>query len=388
MNREEAKAAKVFYKLKVILVLFLLALVVGGTYFAIFYFGPPPPSQACKRLHVQVLQEPPPVQAQLGTAGTEGGTAGKEQKLFSPGELSPRAGFGIASPADAKLWARRLGAGWYLDWAVQYRPQGPLPEHWQTVRLFPGGCVYPSMAAIRWAAFHNRGQVWVIGNEPDVIWQDDVPPEAYAQAYHDLYALIKKTDPSASVAAGSISQATPLRLAYLDRVLAAYQDLYGEAMPVDWWTVHGYVLREERGAWGVDIPPGFSENQGELYSAEDHGRLDLFEAQIIAFRDWMAANGYRDKPLAVTEFGILLGVHDGYTPHKAAQYLRQATSWLEAATDERLGYPQDGNRLVQRWAWFGLADRYFPTSDLANLEADALTVVGQAYREYVLSATK
>ncbi len=244
------------------------------------------------------------------------------------------------------------------------------------------------MAAIRWAAFHNREQVWVIGNEPDVIWQDDVTPEVYAHAYHDLYALIKKTDPSASIAAGSISQATPLRLVYLDRVLAAYQNLYGESMPVDWWAVHGYVLREERGSWGVDIPPGLSENQGELYSAKDHGRLDLFEAQIIAFREWMTINGYRDTPLALTEFGILLGANDGYTPDIAAQYLRQTTSWLATATDERLGYPKDENRLVQRWAWFSLADIYFPTSDLANLEKDGLTIVGQAYRQNVLSVIK
>ena len=376
---------------KVILVLILLALVIGGSDFLIFYYGPPPPSQACKRLHVQILQEPEPVQAQAATAGTEEGgitAPGEELKLFAPDELSPRAGFGITSPVDATLWARRLGAGWYLDWTVQYRFQGPLPEHWQTVRLFPGGCVYPSMAAIRWAAFHNREQVWVIGNEPDVIWQDDVTPEVYAQAYHDLYTLIKKTDPSASIAAGSISQATPLRLVYLDRVLAAYQNLYGESMPVDWWAVHGYVLREERGSWGVDIPPGLSENQGELYSAKDHGRLDLFEAQIIAFREWMTINGYRDTPLALTEFGILLGANDGYTPDIAAQYLQQTTSWLATATDERLGYPKDENRLVQRWAWFSLADIYFPTSDLANLEKDRLTVVGQAYRQNVLSVIK
>jgi hypothetical protein len=57
-------------------------------------------------------------------------------------------------------------------------------------------------------------------------------------------------------------------------------------------------------------------------SAKDHGRLNLFIAQIIAFRDWMAANGYREKPLAVTEFGILLGANDGYTPDKAVLYLR------------------------------------------------------------------
>jgi hypothetical protein len=380
--------------IQTILILGLLALLVGGMNYAILAFGPPPPSQPCKRVHVQVLREPAPVQAAEGAAGGaagEGGAAapaGAELPLFSLEELSPRAGFGVTSPADTELWARRLGAGWYLDWAVQYRPGSPLPEHWQTVRLFPGGCVHPSLAAIRWAAFHNRGQVWVIGNEPDGIWQDDVTPEVYARAYHDLYALIKKADPSASIAAGGISQATPLRLAYLDRVLAEYRNLYGEAMPVDWWTLHGYVLREVRGGWGVDIPPGFTENQGVLYASADHGRLDLFRAQIAAFREWMAANGYRDKPLALTEFGLLLGAGDGYTPQAAARYLEQSVAWLAAAADESIGYPADGNRLVQRWAWFSLAYIYFPTSDLANLETDSLTVVGQAYRRLLLSVIK
>ena len=51
-------------------------------------------------------------------------------------------------------------------------------------------------------------------------------------------------------------------------------------MPVDWWTVHGYVLREEKGSWGVDIPPGIDATQGELREVADHGRIDLFEAQI------------------------------------------------------------------------------------------------------------
>ncbi|MBA4380179.1 MAG: hypothetical protein C0393_05825, partial [Anaerolinea sp.] len=137
--------------------------------------------------------------------------------------------------------------------------------------------------------------------------------------------------------------------------------------------------------WAVQNRPKGPLLWGELYQPEDHGRLDIFKEQIISFRQWMAANGYRDRPLAVTEFGILLGVEDGYTPERVAQYLRESVSWLEAAMDEELGYPLDGNRLVQRWAWFSLTDRYFPASDLANLEADTITIVGQTYRKYSLS---
>ena len=32
-------------------------------------------------------------------------------------------------------------------------------------------------------------------------------------------------------------------------------------MPVDVWNVHNFVLREERGSWGVDIPPGIPDDR-------------------------------------------------------------------------------------------------------------------------------
>ncbi|MBL7162967.1 MAG: hypothetical protein ISS57_10205, partial [Anaerolineales bacterium] len=53
--------------------------------------------------------------------------------------------------------------------------------------------------------------------------------------------------------------------------------------------------------------------------------------------------------------------------------------------DDQIGYPEDDHRLVQRWAWFSLYDPLYPTSNLANLKADALTEIGQAFREYNLA---
>jgi len=88
------------------------------------------------------------------------------------------------------------------------------------------------------------------------------------------------------MAAAGISQATSLRLAYMDRVLDAYEERYGVSMPVDIWTVHGFVLREERGSWGVEIPPGFSVEHGRLYDVSDQAYLDLFETQLRSFRTW------------------------------------------------------------------------------------------------------
>ncbi len=304
--------------------------------------------------------------------------------MFDWDQLSTRVGFGLPIARGAEVWARRLGAGWYIDWTVQRRFPTQLPEHWQMVRL-SRGCVTPSKDGIHWLATHYPGGVWIIGNEPDNIWQDNITPEEYAQVYHELYYLVKEVDPRASIAVAGVTQATPLRLAYLDRVLIAYEALYNKPMPVDWWTVHGFVLREERGTGGAEIPPGFNGvMNGALYEAVDTNSMEYFKDQIIAFRTWMAQRGYRDKPLALTEFGILLSPKFGFTPDVVANYLWDTFTWLGEANDDQIGYPADDNRLVQRWAWFSISDWLYPTSNLANLEADALTEIGQRFREYNL----
>jgi hypothetical protein len=233
---------------------------------------------------------------------------------------------------------------------------------------------------IQSAAIHFPGQVWIIGNEPDVIWQDNVSAARYAYTYHELY---RTADPAALVAAGGISQATPLRLKYLDQVLQAYQTSYNEPMPVDWWTVHGYVLREEKGSWGVDIPPGIDATQGELREVSDHGRLDLFESQISAFREWMAKRGYQATPLALTEFGILMPADYGFPTEMVSDYLTQTFTWLNQAKDETSGYPDDGYHLVQKWAWFSISDPTYSTSDLGDLPSGKLTTVGERFRNIV-----
>ena len=305
--------------------------------------------------------------------------AGSMANDIPPASLNSRKGFGMSTLADPSEWANKLDASWYLDWRVQLRRSFQMPEHWQMVRIM-AGCAYPSGDYIFWTAEHFPGQVWIIGNEPDVIWQDSTPPELYARIYHDLYQLIKAADSSARIAPAGIAQATPLRLSYLDRVLAYYQKSYGVAFPADLWTVHGYVLREERGSWGVEIPPGMAESHGRLYDVSDHGRLDIFQEQIIAFRKWMATNGYQDTPLALTEFGIAMPADYGFPDEVIVDYLRGAIEWLGSARDFSIGYPEDNDRLVQRWAWFSLSDPLYPAPNLADLQLKQLTVIGKAYQ--------
>jgi hypothetical protein len=317
---------------------------------------------------------------------TPGGALSQNEIEISepiPGDAwSDRAGFSIALPAEAAHWAAMLGSGWYLDWDVQEGSSAGGPEHWQIVRLHES-CISPSPQAIQSTASSYPGRVWIIGNEPDVIWQDDVTPRRYAVFYHALYGLIKAADPGAQIAVGGVSQATPLRLEYLDQVLGAYQELYGQSLPADWWTVHGYVLREQQDSWGVEIPPGIDATQGMLYEVSDHGRLDLFESQLIAFRQWMKAHGYQDTPLALTEFGILMPTSYGFPPVMIADYLEQTFTWLYQAQDITSGFPADDYRLVQKWAWYSIADSTYPSSNLGDISNGRLTTLGERFRAVV-----
>ena len=305
-----------------------------------------------------------------------------------PTNLRSRLGVGV--PLEVTKFefneemAKRLGLGWYLDWHVQTKPiQYDGLEFAQMVRVRESQ-FFPSRSEIARALAANPGSLWLIGNEPDVLWQDKTPPEAYARRYHELYVFIKTLDPSAQVAIGGVSQVTPLRLDYLERVLATYEKLYRQPMPVDVWNVHTFILREERDSWGVSIPPGFDDvQQGMLWEIEDHDNLDLLRQQIVDFRRWMDRHGQRDKALIVTEYGILMPEEYGFSPEKVAEYMRQSFDLLLNARDPEIGYPADDNRLVQRLLWYSLSDTNYPTGNLVDPVSGELTLLGEAFAEYV-----
>jgi len=295
-----------------------------------------------------------------------------------------RFGVGVALGPITEFAVEELGVGWYLDWAVRERPPRPAgADFWQMVRVSEDG-YHPAAQVIRAVAAANPGSFWIIGNEPDVPWQDNTTPERYAELYRELYQLLKDADPTAQVVVGGVSQPTPLRLAYLDRILDTYQQRYGRPMPVDVWNVHAFILREERGSWGVDIPPGIDADVGTLYEIEDHDDLIIFRRQILDFRRWMAARGQRDKPLVVSEYGILMPEDYGFGPAELRSFLYGSFDFFLTATDDEVGYPDDGNRLVQWWCWYSLAapDDYYPTGNLFDPQTKEMTPLGAAFAAY------
>lgn len=306
-----------------------------------------------------------------------------------PVELSPAelARFGVAGPLEHVEGAVAAGVpfGSVLDWRTALDPPVPADvSYWQMLRLWDG-TFYPPLAEIEPIIDVQPGAVWLIGNEPDVPWQDGVTAERYAELYHEAYTFIKDRDPSAVIGAGGVAMPSPLRLAYLDAVLAHYEARYGAPMPVDLWSVHAFTLREERDSWGIGIPPGMDETSGQLFEIEDHADVDIFRGHIRDFRSWLAANGYRETPLAVTEFGILLPADYGFPEEIVAEHLRQTMDFMRSATDADTGYPADGDRLVQIWFWYSLYDEgAYPTGNLYD-PATGLTPLGEAYREYLLT---
>ena len=304
-----------------------------------------------------------------------------------PYSTRQRFGVGIADGGTMRNNSLgKLGVGWNIVWGVyatDFHASGV--EFVQTVRLQQGR-IRSGFDQIVEIARQQPGAMWLISNEPDVIWQDNTTPEQYATAYHTLYAALKEADPTSRIAAGGISQPTPLRRQYLDHVLAEYRKQFGEEMPVDVWNIHNFILQEKRGDWGVDIPPGMSANSGELYTIDDHDNLDIFRQQIVDFRRWMNDRGYAGKELIVSEYGILMYADYGFDTPRVSRFMLGTFDYFMTAADGVLGMPADGHHLVQRWCWYSLGDSgQYPTGNLVDPDTAELTELGRDFATYIHS---
>lgn len=298
-----------------------------------------------------------------------------------------------------------LRLGWYIDYRAQTapaRPQGM--DYAPVIRLSQVGAdgyeTAPSGQALDDAILALKGQRmrWYVGNEPDRIqWQDDIMPAVYAKAYHELRERIKALDPSAQVVAGSIVQATEVRMKYLDLILAAHQQQYGEPMAVDAWAIHGFILREAscqyyppQECWGADIPPGVDDHEGLLIGVQQNDDFGIFKANVIRMRQWMADNGYRNTPLYLSEYGVLMPsglFNPDFTPERVNAFMTKSFDFLlTEGVDDQTGYPLDSNRLVQQLSWYSTSDSQDFNGNLFTLgnsnEVLGLSPMGQNYANY------
>ena len=257
--------------------------------------------------------------------------------------------------------APRLGAGWYHDYSMRANPPHPGGiMHHQMVRA--AGRTTPEsiqqlLPAIGRIVDANPGDFWILGNEIDRYGQDGLTAPQYARFYHDVYSFIKQRDPSSRIAIAGIVQPTKLRLRYLDLVLTSYQQQYGEAMPVEYWDIHNFILPENC-TWGAGIPPGLNAYASEGTPCQPnlaaHGNIETFKQQIRTFRQWMKDRGYQDRPLIVSEYGILLSLYHGFPYSVVRNYMLASFDFMLNTKDSAIGYPADDYRLVQEFAWFSL----------------------------------
>jgi hypothetical protein len=294
----------------------------------------------------------------------------------------------------------RLNASWYVDYYSPGISHAPGFDYAPILQLHQDG-VDGYRMGMTWRKLdvlldNNPHALLMIGNEPDRRFlQDDMAPAAYAVAYHDIYNYVKHRHPGVQVLAGNLVQPTPIRLQYLDLVLAAYQERYGQQMPVDSWSIHNFLLNERscivypNDCWGADIPPGVNVPEGLVLGINEADRIDLFVANVVRFRRWMAENGYRDRPLYITEMGILVPPSYGYPPERVNAFMQKAFDYLLAAKDPNLGYVYDGNHLVQRFAWYAVIEPRFNgglfegTNQAEPVSPPyVMSLIGQAYEAY------
>lgn len=306
--------------------------------------------------------------------------------------------FGVNAMEDpGTIDLESLRVGWYMNFSATASPSQPGGiEYIPVIRIdpdnSPDGYTYsPAGASLQNVIATNPGVKWLIGNEPDSPYQDNLRPDVYARAYHELYHLIKGADPTAQIVAGSIVQATEIRLLYLDIVLNSYHAQFGEPFPVDGWSIHNYILNEvscnhpdELPCWGAEIPPGVDRLAGEIWGLKDNDRVDVFINRIVRFRQWLAEHGYRGHPLYLTEYGILPPADfidengEDFGPARVNAFMDETYQYLLMATDLQHGNPNDGHRLVQQWSWYSTSDTSY-NGALFNPVTNERTAIGDFF---------
>jgi hypothetical protein len=99
----------------------------------------------------------------------------------------------------------------------------------------------------------------------------------------------------------------------------------------------------------------------------------------------MADRGYGDRPLVISEYGILMPEDYGFPPERVSAFL-EATFDLFGEMVGENGDAQDGDRLVQWWFWYSVYDDLlYPTGNLWDEETGQLTEVGQTWTRYLTS---
>ena len=272
-----------------------------------------------------------------------------------------------------------LGIDTYLDWGNSYK-NSAVADNIQYIRVINvSDAEFDSnLRSLPPRLKAYPGAVWLIGNEPDaeVKVQDNITAKSYADRFYAMATLIRSKDSTAKIGFATILQPTPVRIQYLNRVIARLTELEnGDRAAVlglfDIYSIHAFSLPEDPlydsqgnllGTWGAGVPLGYDPNDPTwppYYHWRDNGDvidINIFSSRVTAFRQWMDNLGplERAKPLWITEYGSVFPVRLGVSELTSALYMEQTFNFLLGAKDPNLGDPNDNNFLVQKWMWYSL----------------------------------
>jgi len=247
-------------------------------------------------------------------------------------------GYGLGGAAELD----QLGSVWYVD----YDFRGAVLDRHPRLFLVEARADLNQAFAI---AKVQRGEWWQFGNEPNDPNQDNLSPAEYARRYREFYFGLKRADPSARVIAAGIADAD---WSWADAFRENYRAAFGRNPSIDGWSVHNYLLDH----------------------CEDATDAEKFKERLTAFRAWMARVGDADKPLLLTEYGVLYGNGccecPAIAPDAVVDFMQRTTRWMNES------------RPAQSWAWFAVRTAGRFNGDLFD-ERGSITKFGLAYRELV-----
>lgn len=266
----------------------------------------------------------------------------------SPPLFDTKFGVGIGDAPLSADQLSQLGPVWYMDWSWS---KPAVPGH---QRLYVINCdeVDRQGRQIAAAMKASGASWWALGNEPNDPNQDNRTPEEYARLYLTFEDWAEAA-PRCGILPAGIANAD---WQWAEQFRQSFFKQFGRYPRVDGWNIHNYILET-----GLD----------PYDSAE-------FARRIEAFRRWMTSIGDKDKPLFLTEFGVLYG--NGCCgrpidpPEKLQQFMLSTVEWLEHSGQ------------VQAWAWFATYTRSYNGS-LMSAEGE-LNDLGRLYRQLVRSGTR
>lgn len=262
---------------------------------------------------------------------------------------------GVAGPGgcpdipDLPLLYNVLDVTWAYTW--HHCNEWPMPsiEYVPMVRSIHNGFNAEDVLDI--ILWHGAGGYWLVGNEPNNQWQDNLTPMEAAIAYGEIINIILSTDPTARVILGNFSNPS---LYFRDTWFAQFKSA--------WITKWNEDVTTKIVGWGVHayVRP---------YATESYqNAIDRVQRQILAWKD-MAP----DCQLWVTEFGNIDRIDEetefGTEVETNIEIMTQMTTWLEANVD-RYAYFYFGEEAGD-WAFTSLYTEPWPLP--------MLTLLGEAY---------